>query len=92
MPDVPSYAEQGFPNFNASSWVGIFAPPATDPQVLATLNGAINDIVKSQDVQSNLTVAGYNTIAGSQAEVDSFFHDEIARWGEMVKALNLSIK
>ncbi len=92
VPDVPSYAEQGFPNFNASSWVGIFAPPATDPQVLATLNGAINDIVKSQDVQSNLTVAGYNTIAGSQAEVDSFFHDEIARWGEMVKALNLSIK
>jgi tripartite-type tricarboxylate transporter receptor subunit TctC len=92
VPDVPSYAEQGFPNFNASSWVGIFAPPATDPQVLATLNGAINDIVKSQDVQSKLTVAGYNTIAGSQAEVDSFFHDEIARWGEMVKALNLSIK
>jgi tripartite-type tricarboxylate transporter receptor subunit TctC len=92
VPDVPSYAEQGFPNFKASSWVGIFAPPATDPQVLETLNGTINDIVKSQDVQSKLSAAGYETIAGSQAEADSFFHGEIARWGEMVKALNLSIK
>jgi tripartite-type tricarboxylate transporter receptor subunit TctC len=91
-PHVPSYAEQGFPDFKASSWMGIFAPPKTDPQVLATLNGAINEIVRSQDVQAKLTAVGYNPIAGSQAEVDSFFHDEVERWGKMVKALNLSIK
>ena len=92
VPQVPSYAEQGFPNFKASSWVGIFAPLKTDPQVLATLNGAINDIVKSPDVQAKLIAVGYDPIVGSQVEVDSLFHDEVARWGQMVKALNLSIK
>jgi tripartite-type tricarboxylate transporter receptor subunit TctC len=92
VPHVPTYAEQGFPNFKAASWVGIFAPAKTDPQVLAALNGAIRDTVKSQDVQAKLVAVGYDPIVGSQAEVDSFFQDEIASWGKMVKALNLSIK
>jgi tripartite-type tricarboxylate transporter receptor subunit TctC len=92
VPHVPSYAEQGFANFKASSWVGIFAPAKTDPQVLATLNGAINDVVKSPDVQARLVAVGYDPIAGSQIEVDAFFQDEVASWGKMVKALNLSIK
>jgi tripartite-type tricarboxylate transporter receptor subunit TctC len=92
VPHVPSYAEQGFPNFKASSWVGVFAPAKTDPQVLATLNGAINDIVKSQDVRAKLVAVGYDPMRGSQTEVDSFFQDEVASWGKMVRALNLSIK
>jgi tripartite-type tricarboxylate transporter receptor subunit TctC len=92
VPHVPSYAEQGFSDFKASSWMGIFAPPNTDPQALATLNGAIKDIVKSQDVEAKLIAVGYNPIAQSQIEADKFFHAEVERWGKMVKALNLSIK
>jgi len=91
VPHVPTYAEQGFPAFAASSWVGIFAPAKIDPQILATLNSAINDIVKSQDVQAKLVAVGYDPMTGSQAEVDAFFRDEVGRWGKMVKALNLSI-
>jgi tripartite-type tricarboxylate transporter receptor subunit TctC len=92
VPHVPSYAEQGFPDFKASSWVGIFAPAKTDPQILATLNGAINDIVKSEDVRGKLIAVGYDPIVGSQTEMDSLFRDEVGRWGKMVRALDLSIK
>src|ERR1700683_2811331 len=49
-PNVPTYAEQGFTGFTASSWVGFFAPARTDPQIFATLNAAIDDIVKTPDV------------------------------------------
>ena len=92
VPNVPTYAEQGFPNFTASSWMGIFAPAKTDPQILATLNGAINEIVKSQNVQSKLIGLGFDPLEGSEAEVDAMFNDEVKKWGDMVKALNLSIK
>lgn len=92
VPNVPTYAEQGFPDFTASSWVGIFAPAKTDPQILATLNGAINETVKGQEVQAKLVALGFDPLVGSPSEVDAKFHDEVAKWGKMVKALNLSIK
>jgi tripartite-type tricarboxylate transporter receptor subunit TctC len=92
VPNVPTYAEQGFPNFTASSWVGIFAPAKTDPQMLAALNGAISETVKSSAVQTKLTGLGFDPIVGSQAEADAMFNAEVKKWGGMVQALNLSIK
>ena len=92
VPNVPTYAEQGFPNFTAASWVGIFAPAKTDPQILAALNGAISDTVKSSAVQDKLTALGFDPIVSSQADADAMFTAEVKKWGGMVKALNLSIK
>jgi tripartite-type tricarboxylate transporter receptor subunit TctC len=92
VPNVPTYAEQGFANFTASSWVGIFAPAKTPPQILAALNGAISDTVKSHDVQAKLIALGFDPIVSSQPAADAMFDAEVKKWGSMVKALNLSIK
>ena len=89
---MPTYAEQGFTGFTASSWVGFFAPARTDPQILATLNVAIDDIVKTPDVATKLTAMGFDPIVGTQAQADAMFAAEIKKWGDMVKALGLSIK
>lgn len=91
-PNVPTYVEQGFPDFTAASWVGLFAPAKTDPKILTALNGAIDDIVQSPDVRKKLTDMGFDPIAGSQSEADAMFAAEVAKWGKMVKALGLSIK
>jgi tripartite-type tricarboxylate transporter receptor subunit TctC len=91
-PDVPTYAEQGFPGFTAASWVGFFAPAKTNPEVVAMLNSAINDILKSPDVAKKLTDMGFDPITGSPAEADAMFKSEVDKWGKMVEALGLSIK
>jgi tripartite-type tricarboxylate transporter receptor subunit TctC len=92
VPDVPTYAESGFPGFTAESWVGFFLPAKTDPQIAAKLNVAINEIVTTPDVQAKLTTIGFNPINGSQAQADAMFKAEVEKWGNMVKALDLSIK
>jgi tripartite-type tricarboxylate transporter receptor subunit TctC len=92
VPNVPTYAEQGFANFTAASWVGLFAPAKTDPRVLETLNLAINQAITSQDIQAKLASLGLDSITGSQVEADKMFTDDVKKWGDMVKALNLSIK
>ena len=91
-PGVPTFAESGFPGFFAASWVGFFAPAKTDAQIVATLNAAINDTIKSADVQKKLADIGFDPIIGSPAQADAMFKAEVGKWGEMVKALNLSIK
>jgi len=92
VPNVPTYAEQGFPGFTAASWVGFFAPGKTDPQIIATLNTAINAIVQTPDVQKKLIDMGFDPITGGPAQADAMFKTEVDKWGKMVKALNLSIK
>jgi tripartite-type tricarboxylate transporter receptor subunit TctC len=91
-PNVPTYAEQGYPAFTAASWVGFFAPAKTDPHILQTLNAAIDDIVKSPAVAKKLSDMGFDPITGSQAQADAMFSAEVKKWGGMVKALGLSIK
>lgn len=91
-PNVPTYAEAGFPGFFAASWVGFFAPAKTDPQIIAALNTAINDTIKNPDVQKKLTTIGFDPIQGSPAQAETMFKAEVTKWGEMVKALNLTIK
>jgi tripartite-type tricarboxylate transporter receptor subunit TctC len=90
-PNIPTYAELGFPGFTAASWVGFFAPAKTDPQILATLNATINEIVKTEDVQKKLTDMGFDPITGNQAQADTMFAGEVKKWGDMVQALGLKI-
>lgn len=92
VPNVPTYAEQGFPGFTAASWVGFFAPAKTDPKILATLNGTINDIIKTPAVQKRLADLGFDPIVGSQAEAEAMFNAEVEKWGKMVTALGLSVE
>jgi tripartite-type tricarboxylate transporter receptor subunit TctC len=91
-PDVLTFAESGFPGFSAASWVGFFVPAKTDPQIIATLNAAINETVKNPDVRKKLSDIGFDTIDGSPAQAETLFKAEVGKWGAMVKALDLSIK
>src|SRR6202046_710441 len=76
-PNVPTYAEQGFPGFTAASWVGFFAPAKTDPQIVATLNGIINAIVQTPEVQKKLTDMGFDPITGAPAQAETMFKTEV---------------
>lgn len=92
VPDVPTYAEQGFPGFTAASWVGVFAPAKIDPQIVAALNDAINETIKSAEVQKRLAAIGFDPIVGTPAQANTMFTGEVAKWSKMVEALGLSVK
>ena len=90
-PDVPTFAESGYPGYFAASWVGFFAPAKTDPQIVAKLNGAIDEVVNDPAVQEKLKALGFDPITGPPAKAESFFRAEVQKWGAMVTALGLSI-
>ncbi len=90
-PDVPTYAEQGFPLFKAASWVGIFAPTKTDAAIVDKLNAAVERVLKDPEIQNKLKTIGFDPIEGSAMQADAYFKAEVTKWGEMVNALGLSI-
>ncbi|HSP50294.1 MAG TPA: tripartite tricarboxylate transporter substrate-binding protein [Pseudolabrys sp.] len=90
-PNVPTYAEVGYTNFEASSWVGVFAPANTSPEIVTKLNATIEEVMKDPALQHKLTSIGFDPIEGSQAQAESYFKAEVEKWGKMVKTLGLSI-
>ena len=91
VPDVPTYAENGFTGFTAASWVGFFVPAKTNAAAVARLNGAINEALKETAVQDRLKRFGLEPRYGNPAETVSFFKSEVEHWGKMVRTLGLSI-
>jgi tripartite-type tricarboxylate transporter receptor subunit TctC len=90
-PNVPTYAEAGYPNFEASSWVGVFAPANTSPEIVTMLNATIEEVMKDPALRQKLTSIGFDPIEGSQAQAETYFKAEVEKWGKMVKTLGLSI-
>jgi tripartite-type tricarboxylate transporter receptor subunit TctC len=91
-PNVPTYAEAGYPNFEAASWVGVFAPAATPPEITAKLNATIEEVMKDPALRQKLTSIGFDPLEGSQTQAESYFKAEVEKWGKMVKTLGLSIQ
>jgi tripartite-type tricarboxylate transporter receptor subunit TctC len=90
-PNVPTYAEQGFGDYQAASWVGLFVPAKTDPAIIAKLNAEVEEVIKDPAVQKRLQTFGFDPIHGSAGQADAYFKSEVTKWGSMVKALGLSI-
>jgi tripartite-type tricarboxylate transporter receptor subunit TctC len=91
VPSVPTFAEGGFPNYYASSWVGFFVPAGTRTDVAEKLNAAINDVLNDEGVKRRLTALGAELIHSPLPKTNEYFQGEIKRWGGMVRALDLSV-
>jgi tripartite-type tricarboxylate transporter receptor subunit TctC len=90
MPQVPSYTEAGFP-FIAESWVGFFVPAGTSSTIVATLNAAINEAVSGKAGRDHLTTLGFQVTPRSAAESQDYLKSEVAKWGDMVRAVNIYV-
>jgi tripartite-type tricarboxylate transporter receptor subunit TctC len=92
IPDVPTYAELGYPGFKASSWVGVFAPAITPEPVVDRLNAEINAAMTEPDVQRQLEQMGLLTSTRSAQDTVALFRSDVSRWREMVEAIGLVVK
>jgi tripartite-type tricarboxylate transporter receptor subunit TctC len=85
LPDVPTFTEAGFPQVDASSWFGLFAPAATPAPVLAKLSAAIASAVADPAVQARLKELGADPIGDRQESFRPFVAQEVKRWGVLVE-------
>jgi len=91
-PDIPTIAEQGLPDYEATLWQGFFAPASIDPALGARIARDIEAVLKLPDTRLKLDRAGVTLFEDSQANFRRFFHAEIAKWKEVVKKTNLKLE
>jgi tripartite-type tricarboxylate transporter receptor subunit TctC len=85
LPDVPSFAELGYPGIDIALWYGVVVPGGTPAPIVQRLNAELVKILDMPDVRKNLGEQGADLQGGSAEDFGTFMRNESARWSVVVK-------
>ena len=85
-PQLATFAESGYPGFEASSWWGILVPANAPPTIVARLNSELNRALDDNAVKARLLTHGATIKSGTPAQAAELMTSEIEKWAKVVKA------
>ncbi len=89
LPDVPTFAEAGFPGVEDDTWIGIFLPMGTPQPIVQKLNESVNQALRSADMKERLDALAFEPVGGTPQQFAAYVKAEIAKWGKVVRAGNI---
>ena len=89
LPDVPTASEAGLPGFEASVWYAMLAPTGTPAPVIAKLNAATNDFLKTAQAKELFEKLGIDVAGGTPNDLRTFVSSEIEKWAPIIKSANI---
>jgi tripartite-type tricarboxylate transporter receptor subunit TctC len=91
LPDVPTTAEGGMPDFHVSGWYGLLAPAKTPKAVIDRVHAAAAKALKDEAVLARLATSGSQPIGAGPEAFDAHIRREIARWDKVLKAAGIQL-
>ncbi|WP_342711611.1 tripartite tricarboxylate transporter substrate binding protein [Bradyrhizobium sp. B124] len=92
LPDLPTIAESGYPDYAVSVWYGIAAPSKVPDEIAGKIKASLDRALNDEAFRASLVRIGFPPLrVKSQAEIDRFVDTDRARWAGVVKALNISL-
>jgi len=91
-PDIPTVAEQGLPDYEATLWQGFFAPASMPAELAARIAADVQKVVALPETKEKLQGAGVSLFEDSHANFRKFFPAEVAKWREVVKKASLKLE
>jgi len=89
LPNVPTFAEAGFPEFRPTFWLGLSAPKDTPPVIIARLNQAMNTILRSPEFAERARKNGWTPLPGTPADMDKKIASDLGQYGAVVRRLKI---
>jgi tripartite-type tricarboxylate transporter receptor subunit TctC len=86
MPEVPTLVESGYPGMLDYTWVGLFLPSGTPAAVVQKLYDAVRLALQSPEVKERMEGLAFDAIAEPPARTAEYVKEEIAKWGQVVRA------
>jgi tripartite-type tricarboxylate transporter receptor subunit TctC len=86
---VPTFAEQGMPEFNEQAWNGLLAPAATPKPIVDKIAIAVNEILTMPEVKEKLAAMETEPIGSSPEQFQAFLKAESDKFARVVKSANI---
>ncbi len=90
MPNVPTFAEAGYPDFKPQQWTGLFVPSGTPAPIVARIHAEFAKAVRAPEVVTRLGELNAEPVMSSQAEFTSFLRNETQVLGRLIKARGIT--
>ena len=90
LPEVPTVKEAGGGDFEARSWNAIFAPKGTPPEVIATLNAALREVLEMPDLKKRALDLGIEAKASSPEEIRDRLKADIDKWAQVIERAGIA--
>jgi tripartite-type tricarboxylate transporter receptor subunit TctC len=91
LPDVPTFAELGYPQVLAEAFGALVVPARTPPEVIAKLQAAVQAAVHDPGVQARLVEIGYEPVGGTAQQLSAMLQQDIPRWHKLIRELNITL-
>jgi tripartite-type tricarboxylate transporter receptor subunit TctC len=85
LPDVPTLAASGLPQYSAYIWMGLLAPKGTPRPIIDKLNATLAQVLQEPQVKEFMAKGSIDITNGTPEEFDRFFREEKARWAAVIK-------
>jgi len=90
LPNIPTFAESGIPNFDIKSWHGILAPPGIARPIIDKINSEVGKMLGMQDVLQTLESFGLGPFISTPEQFAALMRSEAVRYAEVIKAANIT--
>ena len=91
LPDVPTFAELGYPRIAVALWYGLVAPAGTPHTVISRLNGEVAKALANTEVSEKLRAQGADPMPGTPEAFAAFMQEEMAKWAPVVKQAGVKL-
>jgi tripartite-type tricarboxylate transporter receptor subunit TctC len=85
LPDVPTFAEAGYPQIDGETWFNIVVPAGTPKDIIAKLHAAASKAITEPDVKQRLDVLGYVPLSSTPEQATERFKSDGAKWAKVIK-------
>ena len=92
LPDVPTVAESGYPDYEVTGWYGVLAPAGTPSNVVEKISADIQTVLARPDVQAKLAEQGSDPAKSSPKELSVLIASDLAKWSHVIKQMNLRLE
>jgi tripartite-type tricarboxylate transporter receptor subunit TctC len=89
LPNVPTFAEAGYPQYRNANWYGLSAPAGTPKAIVSSLNAAVRKVLAAADYRERLRLMGAVPVGNSPQEYAEFLRSEYDRYATLIKVLGL---
>lgn len=91
LEEVPTFAEAGYPEVEASAWYGVLAAAGTPKPIVTKLNSEIVRILRLQEVRDRFASLGYDATSSTADEFAQLIKTDLAKWQKVVKASGATV-
>ncbi|HEY7244908.1 MAG TPA: tripartite tricarboxylate transporter substrate binding protein [Xanthobacteraceae bacterium] len=92
LPDVPTFAEQGFPSVNNTIWFAVLAPGRTSPAIVRKLHDDIAAAISEPDYRTTLALRGFEAQSSTPDELAAFLERDYIKFRDLISKLRLKIE